>query len=165
VTWGIRAAALVGAVLLAAACGQSAGSRVAGAGGSAPAASASPNPAQLYAQFAACVRHHGGNEPDPTIDDSGQPHWQVPLDSVPLANKQACFSILQQARGQVAGKAPDAATLAAEVKFSQCMRQNGVPGFPDPDPSTGDFTGADRTSPQVQAVYVKCRSLLPAGVG
>jgi hypothetical protein len=163
-TWGTRAAALAGALLLAAACGtQSGGPTVAavnGRSGSAPAPSASANPAQLYAQFAACLRQHGASEPDPTIDDQGNPHWQVPLDNIPLAQKQSCFPLIQQARQRPAGPLTPA-QIAAAAKFSQCMRSHGVSNFPDPDPQTGNFTGVSRTDPAIQQAYPSCSSLLP----
>ncbi len=55
-----------------------------------------------------------------------------------------------------------------ELAFSRCMRANGVPGFPDPNPG-GSFTvhagsgGIDPASPQYQAANAKCGKLLPGG--
>jgi hypothetical protein len=163
--WGARAAALATAALLAA-CGQSNGPRVASVGGgrATPSPSASANPAQVYAQYAACIRQHGGNEPDPTVDDVGKPHWQVPLDNIPLAQKQPCFPLLQQIAQRPSGP-PDAAMMAAGLKFSQCMRAHGVPTFPDPDPQTGNFPGVQRDAPDVQAGYQQCKQFLPGGTG
>jgi hypothetical protein len=48
------------------------------------------------------------------------------------------------------------------LAVSRCMRSHGVPNFPDPNPTTGDFTtpaGIDENSPQVLAALQSCRSL------
>ena len=55
--------------------------------------------------------------------------------------------------------------------YTQCMRKDGVPNFPDPN-SQGELfngaylkeTGIDLDSPQVQAAGHTCSHLLPAGV-
>src|SRR5262249_12239596 len=50
--------------------------------------------------------------------------------------------------------------------YAQCMRDNGVSNFPDPDPS-GRFGAGhdaiDRDDPTFKAANEKCRDLLPAG--
>ena len=53
------------------------------------------------------------------------------------------------------------------LKYSQCMRANGVPNFPDPS-SGGGFqfasgSGIDPSSPAYQSARAKCQKLLPAG--
>jgi hypothetical protein len=56
------------------------------------------------------------------------------------------------------------------LKFSQCMRTNGVGEFPDPDPS-GSLTlgevmngwSLDPEAPAWQAAIAKCKDLEPAG--
>jgi len=50
-------------------------------------------------------------------------------------------------------------------KFSQCMRDNGVPDFPDPD-ADGRLRGPghDREGdPKFRAAQEKCREKLPGG--
>jgi hypothetical protein len=54
----------------------------------------------------------------------------------------------------------------ALLKYSHCMRANGVPEFPDP--SGGGFTiragtGVNPASPTFQAARAKCKKLLPNG--
>jgi hypothetical protein len=55
------------------------------------------------------------------------------------------------------------------VKFAQCMRQNGVPQWPDPvdgDKFRMPYPGAvDPKSPQFKAATQKCRSVAPPGWG
>ncbi len=50
--------------------------------------------------------------------------------------------------------------------FAQCMRDNGVPNFPDPNPN-GRFNFGHETinedDPKYKAAIEKCRDLLPAG--
>jgi hypothetical protein len=58
------------------------------------------------------------------------------------------------ADGQEAGK-----------RYAQCMRDNGVSDFPDPDPD-GEFRGAgheQQNDPTFQAALEKCRDLAPGG--
>lgn len=56
--------------------------------------------------------------------------------------------------------------LEKAVKFTQCMREHGVPKFPDPD-KNGKFTigagGPDKNSPQVQQARQACKALEPPG--
>jgi len=71
------------------------------------------------------------------------------------------------------GGGPGANTTAAVqngVRFSECMRSNGVPSFPDPGAS-GSFTidevangtALDTSSPTFTQALEKCKSLEPAG--
>jgi hypothetical protein len=53
----------------------------------------------------------------------------------------------------------------AAVRYAQCMRDNGVPDFPDPD-ANGEFRGQgheQQDDPTFQAAMEKCRSLAPGG--
>lgn len=71
--------------------------------------------------------------------------------------------------GSGVGNSPDDRS-AALVKYSQCMRENGAPSFPDPVGGRlqlrvqrgGDL---DPDSPQFQAAEQACQSLEPAGLG
>jgi len=53
------------------------------------------------------------------------------------------------------------------LAFSRCMRANGVPSFPDPEPGGGlRFTipaGMSPSTPAYRAAQAKCRPLLPVG--
>lgn len=55
----------------------------------------------------------------------------------------------------------------AMVKFSQCMRANGVPNFPDPKEGNNggvDLSVPEGTDPQkVEAAQAKCREFMPGG--
>jgi hypothetical protein len=53
--------------------------------------------------------------------------------------------------------------------YSACMRKNGVPRFPDPDPNGGlaiiGGPGLDPNSPKFKAADKACKKLLPRGRG
>jgi hypothetical protein len=56
------------------------------------------------------------------------------------------------------------------LKFSRCMRANGVPNFPDPSAAGGGIrlevvpgSGIKPQTPAFQAAQKKCRRLLPGG--
>lgn len=116
---------------------------VASVGGHAtPSAPADPRTAPL--QFAACMRAHGVNVADPTFGQNGAPQWspgtKETLSQNPAAY-QACSPILLRASGGPPQSPPTAAQLAQLTRFAQCIRQHGVPDFPDPDPQNGHFHG------------------------
>ncbi len=57
-----------------------------------------------------------------------------------------------------------------ELAFARCMRANGVPNFPDPNPGGGfdvlrrpGGSGIDPLSPVYKAANAKCQTLLPNG--
>ncbi len=68
--------------------------------------------------------------------------------------------------------APTVQDSAKLVKYAQCMRSHGVPGFPDPvggrltlrvTPATAGALNPD--SPAFKAAAQDCKSLAPAGLG
>ena len=76
----------------------------------------------------------------------------------PLLALAACGS----AHGGGGNSDPTAAARA----FAQCMRDNGLADYPDPDPSGRQGAGHDAfdpNDPKVKAATEKCRSLLPSG--
>ena len=74
----------------------------------------------------------------------------------------ACGSSSSGGTAPASGQTP-AADQAR--KFTQCIRDNGVPDFPDPD-ANGQFRGAGHElqgDPKFQAALKTCRSRLPGG--
>jgi hypothetical protein len=53
------------------------------------------------------------------------------------------------------------------LAFARCMRANGVPNFPDPNPGGGPAfpipTGSSTAAPAFQAARAKCQKLLLGG--
>jgi hypothetical protein len=178
----LRALALAGVVglsLLASACGDSSGAKVAqldtnasakGSGSSNASGSGDPR------AYAACMRSHGvPNFPDPDSDGrlkitsgvsrSGQ-KIGVDVNSPRFKTAQeACKKLLPN------GGRPTAAQQAQEqqamLKFAQCMRSHGVPKFPDPKPggalALGEKVGVDPDTPQFQAAQRACQKAVPGG--
>lgn len=163
----VCAAAMLAA---AAACGGSAGSspHVASVGGR-PAGSATSASAadrtRVWLNFAACLRAHGANEPDPSFDANGNPTWQVNPKSLSATATQACSSVLQPANLQRPASASTAAQLAQLTRLAQCLRQHGIADFPDPDPQTGQFptTHDPRQEPGWAAAQQACQQFQPQG--
>jgi hypothetical protein len=72
--------------------------------------------------------------------------------------------------GRSGGSNTTAAYQEKAVKFAQCMRENGISEFPDPDAS-GDFTidaiangsSVDPSTPAFDQAISACKDLEPAG--
>jgi hypothetical protein len=106
-------------------------------------------------------------DPDPdtgTVDSSalkpGDPTYDKALAS--------CKTLLPAGRSNT-GKM-DEATLNQWRAYAQCMRQNGLPSFPDPDPNSGgplfgSDSGIDRTSPAFQKATKACQGKRPTTGG
>lgn len=78
--------------------------------------------------------------------------------------RQAC----QQYRGGgTANSGSSSVNMAAELKFSKCMRSHGVPDFPDPN-KNGGFSGTSSinpSSPTFQSAQSTCTRLSGLGNG
>jgi hypothetical protein len=78
---------------------------------------------------------------------------------------ESCRSEAQAAGIDSLGQADDPETRDALLEFSRCMRANGVPEFPDPDPDASGslrsiFGDVDIQSPRVQKAMESCDSIL-----
>jgi hypothetical protein len=112
-----------------------------GNGGGTSSAQPKGNAVQLLAEWAACMRSHGDpQQTDPTIEPNKVIQITLPAgyDQGPgLGGKgggnNPCASYMNAAstalRGGAPAQRPDPAKL---LQFSQCMRANGIPDFPDP---------------------------------
>jgi hypothetical protein len=99
----------------------------------------------VWREFTSCVRSHGvANVPDPQVDDNGQATWPgLSQAQIEVAQQQvggACDAILQKlpAAAQPGGQITEQ-ELATLRRFAHCMRDHGLPDFPDPN-SEGIFT-------------------------
>lgn len=63
------------------------------------------------------------------------------------------------------GSGPDPNVTRAFLAFSQCMRTNGVPNFPDPKGGGGIqlSAGMNPKAPAFESAQAKCKHLLPGG--
>jgi hypothetical protein len=119
------------------------------------------------AAFSACMRRNGLPEfPDP--DSDGRIRFRGPIDpesSQFKAARQACRELEpEESAPSPAEQAQDRAQL---LEFAACMRANGLPKFPDPNPDgglrIGRNSGVDPNSPQFKAAEKACETLLPGG--
>ena len=180
---GLRRAAALAAVAAVAVAATACGSSAPSAG------SAALGGSVTFAQevaLARCMRSHGvPGFPDPsssggftlTTTPNG-PKGAVDIDSSQVqAAYGACRHLLSGGGPSVAQlqqhlqqeQQTQQEALPALVRFAQCMRSHGVPGFPDP-PASGQATpaaskgaGINPNSPQFQAAVRACQHVLPAG--
>jgi hypothetical protein len=153
---------LLAALIAAAACGGSGDKPPAKGGG------ASPSAAGSLQQFAACMREHGQNVPDPD-PNSGNVALTPPAGGDPSAWQAAMRACQQYMPNGGEPVAPDAQELAALRQYAACMREHGVE-MTDPDPTTGNgqyagrFANMSKTQIQNDPTYktaqAACQSIL-----
>jgi hypothetical protein len=103
------------------------------------------DPTRLLDEWGSCMQRHGDpNQPDPTVDANKVIHitWNPAIPGgVEGTNKggegnsgpgQYCRAYLYAAQSAVRGRPPHQPGPAELLKFSRCMRANGIPDFPDP---------------------------------
>jgi hypothetical protein len=149
--------------------------------GEAPAA-APTGPASAN-QFVACMREQGVDMVDPEPGDtSGRSALRHELDVNHRGDDPAFQAALDRCAPLLPAMPPpdaDEAVLAALREFARCMRDNGLPDFPDPDPVTGRLVqvptergpvvGVRRYEQRVivvddratRAALAHCRTLIP----
>ena len=137
----------------------------AGAGGGSGSTARTQHVLQQYAQ---CVRGHGfPNFPDPRMNAHGEivlGGAQQQIKQAGLQTEHVCGNILSQLPphpGQQSGPVTPA-QLALERRFAACMRQHGLPDWPDPGPdgsfrlSTTPYATMGKTGPVLTALNA-CR--------
>jgi hypothetical protein len=157
-------AVLAGLSLLVAACG---GSHATQTGTSSSATASQQTGAVAYA---GCMRTNGvPNWPDPetngTFDKTKLTTQRLGVSSSKLQSAQAaCRHLLPNG-----GNGPNAAQLqqmkTQGFEFARCVRNHGVPNFPDPDNSgripDPASVGIDQGSPKFEAANVACAKYRP----
>jgi hypothetical protein len=115
----------------------------------------------VWLQYAQCVRAHGAPSfPDPQVDSQGHADFgQSPQTKTEASQAQgACGSILSRLPASVTQNAPvTAAELHELTLLAHCMRQHGLPQWPDPQPD-----GAFRLSGTPYATAGKSPQVLNA---
>jgi hypothetical protein len=152
-------------LLAVAACGDSADPGVATAEQPAtttPATSAT-TPAATAGSFSECMAQYGLEVKDP------KPGEGLGIDPKVSENPkfdeamEACKGFLE---GGTRTESSDPADLDKYKAYAKCMRENGLPDFPDPKPGSNEGMfggGVDRNSPAFQKASQKCDQHL-AGV-
>lgn len=120
--------------------------------------------------FARCMRSHRvPNWPDPdssgVFDKSKLAPQRLGIGSSQVQAAQRTCNHLLPSGGSVPSPAQAQQVRAQALKFSQCVRNHGVPNFPDPgsdgripDPAT---VGINQGSPKFEAANQACRTYRP----
>jgi hypothetical protein len=121
--------------------------------------------------YAKCMRKNGlADFPDPQSGGG----LQLPAGIDPNSDKfkkadAACKDFKPSGGGAEGGGGGGGWSSEDQIKFAQCMRDNGVPKFPDPDPDSkgsvlGEGTGVDPNSEAFKKAEEKCRQYQPEGL-
>jgi hypothetical protein len=163
------AAALATVLVLTGCSGSDEGGGVASAGDG-PNATGSANPAQRGdgLKFAQCMRENGVPDfKDPGGDGGGGP--LVPQGTDPDVVRAAMEKCKQYSPNGGEPPQVDAESIERQRKFAQCMRENGVPDFPDPEGATGgsgsQLKGVDTNSEAFKSAQKTCERLVPRPSG
>ena len=154
-------------VMMLAGCGGG-GTHTAAAAGPGGGSGSTAHTQRVLDEYAQCVRTHGfPNFPDPRINASGElidGAAQPWVKQAALQTDHACGNILSQLPprvGQQSGPVTPA-QLAQERRFAACMRQHGLPDWPDPQPdgsfrlSTTPYATMGKTGPVLTGIEA-CR--------
>jgi hypothetical protein len=145
--------------------GNSTGTSANSGGGGSSAATGSGNATQLLDEWTSCIRGHGDpNQADPAVDSNSDIDITMDNVSSTLASEVhggtgPCSNYLTAASAALRGgqPAPQAPSLAVQLKYAECMRANGVPKFPDPNGSQDQYIGnLDPNSPTFENADKVC---------
>jgi hypothetical protein len=168
---------LTSVALVAGGCGSSdkpgkAVASVAPKAGSTSATQASSGKGDVLA-YAKCMRANGlPSFPDPK---PGEGLAFKPGDALNPTSPQFkaadshCKQFMGSDAGKVMGPADGGWSSADKLKYSQCMRANGVPSFPDPDANGGfpmlmEGGAVDPKSPQFKKADEACKKYQPKNI-
>jgi hypothetical protein len=119
---------------------------------------------QLGVKFAACMREHGIDMPDPG-PGAGPGAANQPPDKIDAA-MQACRQYMPNG-GDLS--TPNPQQIEQQRKYARCMRDHGISDFPDPD-AQGRFepsqnSAVNPSDPKFAAADKACSQLRPQGGG
>jgi hypothetical protein len=154
-------ALLASGVMLAAAL---AGCSAAAGGTTSVSATSSSSPDSNIVAIVTCYRAHGDPSfPDPVYDPSdGRWHFGISPGSAPASTQQACRHLFPTVN--VSPPVPQA-QFQKLVKLAECIRQHGVPNWPDPDPD-GSFPlppALQTKTPKDGQALTACARYVPSG--
>lgn len=115
-----------------------------------------------------CVRDHGWTVPDPAFDDRGNATFPVEMGKPPDDVLAACRQLIDALPNQGSNEnAPSPEDIRLGRQFAACMRQNGLPDWPDPNPD-GTFPlvpsiEGQGKSPTFVAASDRCAQFHPSG--
>jgi hypothetical protein len=140
----------------------------AGGGSTTTVAGGSRSVAQLYHQWADCMRQHGLQMEDPVPDAQGQinVNLQFTDQQVFQSASEACKTLHEAAqRAARGGKPPEKPDPAKMLNFAKCMRAHGLRDFPDPTGSglqikAGQGSDLNPDNPTFQNAQKACQSII-----
>ena len=129
----------------------------------AAATGASTDARTAWLAFAACLRQHGFDVPDPQVNDAGQPDFgTVDIGSMLTGPvEQDCEPLVANVTSSK--PAPKVYDFNSLLRHAACLRANGLPNYPDPDPNAAVqqlAPGYDKRDPTVAAALTACHSVL-----
>jgi hypothetical protein len=138
------------------------GSGASGSGGAATQAGRTPDDSTMA--IVTCYRAHGDPSfPDPVYDPSdGRWHFAVSPGSAPASTQRACQHLFPTAN---ASPPVPQAQFQQLVRLAQCIRQHGVPSWPDPDPD-GSYPlppPLQQKTPATVTALNACKRDIPSG--
>ncbi|WP_125781267.1 hypothetical protein [Amycolatopsis sp. WAC 01375] len=125
---------------------------------------------QAGLKFAQCMRENGVPDfEDPTFDENGEMELRFPPGTDPNAVKptqEKCKRYLPNGGEPEKMNAEDVKKFQA---YAKCMRENGMPDYPDPDAEgRSRFESGkapDPNDPGLKTAHEKCGEHLPGGGG
>ncbi len=156
-----RSQALLAAAAILA--GALAGCSAAAGGSTSASVTSSSTPDDETMAIVNCYRAHGDPSfPDPVYDPSdGRWHFAISPGSAPAGTQQACQHLFPSSN---ASPPVPQAQFQQLVRWAECIRQHGVPNWPDPDPD-GSFPLPPSINPKDaagQAAGIACKRYLPS---
>jgi len=154
-----RTVAVLGAVLLLLAGCDPAGGRAGG-----PASPSRSTDSAPALEVARCMRANGFPDfPDPVRNDDGT--WIFPESAGEWVPPEPCRPLVGAWKRTISGKGITPEEIAKIRDHARCMREHGIPDFPDPD-EEGNLEIPERlrgleNDPTLLAAKDACASLLP----
>jgi hypothetical protein len=140
---------------------------------SSPTTAATISGAEAIAAFRECLVQHGVDAPELTVGSDGSLELST-LVAADLAGQPSVLglcgsSIVEAGLLDLSGEPELAAAVLADLQaFAECMREEGIDGFPDPLPTfTGIGSAFDRDEvpfghERYAAAYSACSEAMPA---
>jgi hypothetical protein len=129
--------------------------------------------------FARCMRENGVDMPDPQVDEdggvvigarrAGGPGDAKAPDATFEKAEEKCRKHMEELKPPKLDPEQEREMREASLAHARCMRENGVPNFPDPTfgegggatIKIGPGTGLNPESPTFKRAQEKCREKLP----
>jgi hypothetical protein len=174
-TMGVAVPLLLALALLGGCAGDEDAPPVATAGGD-TGASATPKPvddADQGRKFAACMRAEGVDMPDP--DSEGRIRMKAEGAGVSGKKSDAGAQLAEKALEKCRDLMPDGGEppkmspedIEKMRTYAACVRKNGYPAFPDPDPATGELkmgVPSPADGAKMNKAVAKCEGVAPGAL-